>query len=68
MARKNLRQINFSYEQDLANPGDYPFTKGHPSARIQEQGMDDQAVHRFGTPKETNQRFRLMISHGQTGL
>jgi len=22
----------------------------------------------FGTPEETNQRFKLMISHGQTGL
>ena len=65
---QDLDAVGFDYAQDLADPGHYPFTRG-----IHEQGYRSRAwttrqYTGFGTPKETNERFRLMISHGQTGL
>jgi len=65
--KKDLEAIGFDPDRDLAPPGEYPYTRGiHPL------GYRSRSGHRqytgFGTPKETNERFKLMISHGQTGL
>src|SRR5512139_670719 len=65
---EDLQQINFSYEKDLANPGDYPFTRGIHPLGYRSRAWTTRQYTGFGTPRETNQRFKLMISHGQTGL
>jgi methylmalonyl-CoA mutase, N-terminal domain len=65
---EDLRQVNFSYEKDLANPGDYPFTRGIHPLGYRSRAWTTRQYTGFGTSKETNQRFKLMISHGQTGL
>jgi len=56
------------YERDLGNPGEYPFTRGiHPGMyRIRPWTMRQYSG--FGTPHETNERFKFLIVHGQTGL
>ena len=66
--RKDLDEIGFDPEKDLALPGEYPFTRGiHPLGYRSREWTTRQYTG-FGTPKETNERFKLMISHGQTGL
>jgi methylmalonyl-CoA mutase N-terminal domain/subunit len=66
--QKDLEDIGFDSEKDLAPPGEYPFTRGiHPQGYRSREWTTRQYTG-FGTPKETNERFKLMISHGQTGL
>jgi methylmalonyl-CoA mutase N-terminal domain/subunit len=65
---EDLERIGFSYDRDLANPGRYPFTRGiHPQG-FRSRAWTTRQYTGFGTPYETNERFKLMISHGQTGL
>ena len=65
---EDLERIGFSYEKDLADPGRYPFTRGiHPQG-FRSRAWTTRQYTGFGTPAETNERFKLMISHGQTGL
>ncbi len=66
--QKDLEEIGFDPEKDLAYPGEYPFTRGiHPQGYRSREWTTRQYTG-FGTPEETNERFKLMISHGQTGL
>jgi methylmalonyl-CoA mutase N-terminal domain/subunit len=54
--------------QDLGLPGEYPFTRGvHPSmyrSRLWTMRM----FAGFGSPEETNARFKYLFDQGQTGL
>ncbi|HAA03489.1 MAG TPA: methylmalonyl-CoA mutase [Syntrophobacteraceae bacterium] len=65
---EDLEEIGFDYGQDLADPGEYPFTRGiHPEG-YRSRAWTTRQYSGFGTPHETNERFKLLISHGQTGL
>lgn len=65
---EDLERIGFEYEKDLGNPGEYPFTRAlHPQG-YRTRAWTTRQYTGFGTPAETNERFKLMISHGQTGL
>ena len=54
--------------RDLSNPGEPPYTRGiHPNMyRTRLWTMRQFAG--FGTAEDTNQRFRYLLAHGQTGL
>ena len=65
---EDLEEVGFEYEKDLGDPGEYPFTRSlHPQG-YRSRAWTTRQYTGFGTPQETNQRFKLMISHGQTGL
>ena len=65
---RDLEEAGFDYEKDLADPGEYPFTRGiHPQG-YRTRAWTTRQYTGFGTPRESNKRFKLMISHGQTGL
>ena len=65
---EDFERIGLSYERDLGDPGEYPFTRGiHPQG-YRSRAWTTRQYTGFGTPSETNERFKLMISHGQTGL
>jgi methylmalonyl-CoA mutase, N-terminal domain len=65
---RDLEEAGFDYEKDLADPGEYPFTRGiHPQG-YRSRAWTTRQYTGFGTPHESNRRFKLMISHGQTGL
>jgi methylmalonyl-CoA mutase N-terminal domain/subunit len=66
--QKDLEEIGFNPEKDLALPGEYPYTRGIHSLGYRSREWTTRQYTGFGTPKETNERFKLMISHGQTGL
>ena len=59
---------DFDYERDLGYPGEYPYTRGiHPNMyRGRIWTMRQYAG--LGTSEETNERFRYLLSEGQTGL
>ena len=64
----DLEAVGFDYESDLGDPGEYPFTRSlHPQG-YRSRAWTTRQYTGFGTPEETNKRFQLMISHGQTGL
>ena len=65
---RDLEEIGFSYERDLADPGQYPFTRGIHNLGYRSRAWTTRQYTGFGTPQETNERFKLMIAHGQTGL
>jgi len=65
---QDLAEVGFDYEKDLGDPGQYPFTRSlHPQG-YRSRAWTTRQYTGFGTPQETNQRFKMMISHGQTGL
>ncbi len=64
----DLEEVGFDYEKDLGDPGEYPFTRSiHPEG-YRSRAWTMRQYTGFGTPRETNERFKFMISQGQTGL
>jgi methylmalonyl-CoA mutase, N-terminal domain len=56
------------YDRDVANPGEFPYTRGiHPSGYRGKLWTMRQFAG-FGTPEETNQRYKDLIAAGGTGL
>lgn len=65
---RDLEAVGFDYQKDLGDPGEFPFTRSlHPQG-YRSRAWTTRQYTGFGTPEETNQRFRYMIDHGQTGL
>ena len=58
----------FDPARELGAPGQYPFTRGiHPEMYRARVWTMRQYVG-FGTPAETNRRFKYLMSHGQDAL
>ncbi len=56
------------YLRDIGHPGEYPYTRGiHPTG-YRGKVWTMRMFAGFGTAEETNQRFRYLLSQGQTGL
>ncbi|MBY0494476.1 MAG: methylmalonyl-CoA mutase family protein [Cyanobacteria bacterium] len=56
------------YDRDVANPGEFPYTRGiHPTGYRGKLWTMRQFAG-FGTPEETNQRYKDLIAAGGTGL
>jgi methylmalonyl-CoA mutase N-terminal domain/subunit len=56
------------YERDLADPGTFPYTRGiHPTGYRGRLWTMRQFAG-FGTPEETNQRYKQLLKAGGTGL
>jgi len=49
-------------------PGAYPFTRGIHPLMYRKRPFTMRQYAGFGTPAETNQRFKYLIAQGQTGL
>ena len=56
------------YERDLGYPGEYPFTRGVYPSMYRGRLWTMRQFAGFGTAEETNERFRYLLDHGQTGL
>jgi methylmalonyl-CoA mutase N-terminal domain/subunit len=56
------------YAKDLGDPGDFPYTRGiHPSGYRGKLWTMRQFAG-FGTPEETNERYKQLLAAGGTGL
>ena len=60
--------VQVAYARDLGYPGEYPFTRGVYPSMYRGQLWTMRQFAGFGTAKETNERFRYLLEHGQTGL
>jgi methylmalonyl-CoA mutase N-terminal domain/subunit len=55
-------------QADIGFPGDYPFTRGVYPSMYRGRLWTMRQFAGFGTAEETNERFRYLLDHGQTGL
>ena len=56
------------YERDLGLPGEYPFTRGVQPTMYRSRLWTMRMFAGFGTPEQTNARFKYLLAEGQTGL
>ncbi|MFA9409961.1 MAG: methylmalonyl-CoA mutase, partial [Deltaproteobacteria bacterium] len=57
-----------SYQNDLGFPGQFPYTRGVQPTMYRGRLWTMRMFAGFGTPRQTNQRFRYLLEQGQTGL
>jgi methylmalonyl-CoA mutase N-terminal domain/subunit len=55
-------------EERLGAPGDYPFTRGIHPTMYRGRLWTMRQFAGFGSAEHTNQRFKYLLEHGQTGL
>ena len=60
--------VDIDYERDLGSPGEFPFTRGVYPSMYRGRLWTMRQFAGFGTAAETNERFRYLLEHGQTGL
>ena len=56
------------YRRDIAYPGQYPFTRGPQPTMYRGRLWTMRQFAGFGTPEDTNARFKYLLQHGVTGL
>jgi methylmalonyl-CoA mutase, N-terminal domain len=55
-------------EREIGFPGEFPFTRGVYPSMYRGRLWTMRQFAGFGTAEETNERFRYLLDHGQTGL
>ena len=56
------------YQRDLGFPGQFPYTRGVQPTMYRGRLWTMRMFAGFGTPRQTNERFRYLLDQGQTGL
>ena len=59
---------NLDYLKDLGFPGQYPFTRGVYGNMYRGRLWTIRQFSGYGTARDTNERFKFLLKHGQTGL
>ncbi len=59
---------DFDYLEKLGFPNQYPFTRGVQPTMYRGRLWTMRQFAGFGTAEETNERFKYLIDHGETGL
>jgi len=60
--------VRGDYAADIADPGQFPYTRGVQSTMYRGRLWTMRQYAGFGTAAETNARFRHLLDAGQTGL
>jgi methylmalonyl-CoA mutase N-terminal domain/subunit len=55
-------------DASIGLPGQFPYTRGIYPSMYRGRLWTMRQFAGFGTPEETNERFRYLLEHGQTGL
>jgi len=63
---EDVKEIN--YLADIGFPGEFPYTRGIHHTGYRGKLWTMRQFAGFGTPEDTNQRFKYLLEHGQTGL
>jgi len=63
-----LDTAGFDYCGELGFPGEFPFTRGVQPTMYRGRLWTMRQYAGFATPEETNQRYKYLLEHGQTGL
>ncbi|HZY04583.1 MAG TPA: methylmalonyl-CoA mutase family protein [Anaeromyxobacteraceae bacterium] len=56
------------FRRDIGWPGRYPFTRGPQASMYRGRLWTMRQFAGFGSPEDTNRRFKYLLSHGVTGL
>jgi methylmalonyl-CoA mutase, N-terminal domain len=62
----NIPEIN--YDKDLGYPGEYPYTRGVRTNMYRGRLWTMRQFAGFATAVESNERYKFLLSQGQTGL
>ncbi|MEA2195852.1 MAG: methylmalonyl-CoA mutase, N-terminal domain, partial [Solirubrobacteraceae bacterium] len=62
------RDLPADPDEAIGLPGEYPFTRGVYPSMYRGRLWTLRQFAGFGTAEETNERFRYLLDHGQTGL
>jgi methylmalonyl-CoA mutase N-terminal domain/subunit len=60
--------VEQDYARDLGFPGRFPYTRGVQPTMYRGRLWTMRMFAGFGTPRQTNERFRYLLEQGQTGL
>jgi len=58
----------FDFERDLGWPGEFPYTRGVQATMYRGRPWTIRQFAGFGSARDTNERFKKLLAHGQTGL
>jgi len=58
----------WDYDSKLGFPGQFPFTRGVYPSMYRGKLWTMRQFSGFGTPKDTNKRYKYLLANGQTGL
>ena len=58
----------FDYDEKVGDPGDFPYVRGIHKDMFRGRLWTTREVSGFGTPGETNERLKYLISEGMGGL
>ena len=56
------------YARDINNPGDFPYTRGIHATGYRGKPWTMRQFAGFGTPEDTNDRYKRLLAAGGTGL
>jgi methylmalonyl-CoA mutase N-terminal domain/subunit len=56
------------FDRDISTPGQFPYTRGIHATGYRGRIWTMRQFAGFGTPEETNGRFKYLLKEGQTGL
>lgn len=56
------------YARDIGYPGEYPYVRGVYTNMYRGRLWTMRQFSGFGTPSDTNKRYKYLLKHGQTGL
>ncbi|MFI5329735.1 MAG: methylmalonyl-CoA mutase [Desulfobaccales bacterium] len=59
---------HFDGQKELGFPGEPPYTRGIHPTMYRGRLWTMRQLAGFGSPEETNQRYKLLLSHGATGI
>src|SRR5689334_2941791 len=59
---------SIDYDRDLADPGQFPYTRGLHPIGYRGKLWTMRQFAGFGTPEDTNQRYKQLLKAGGTGL
>jgi methylmalonyl-CoA mutase N-terminal domain/subunit len=59
---------SLDYARDLGDPGQFPYTRGVHQTMYRGKVWTMRQFAGFGSPRETNARFKYLLEHGSHGL
>jgi methylmalonyl-CoA mutase N-terminal domain/subunit len=54
--------------RDIGLPGEYPYTRGPHASMYRNRPWTIRQVAGFGQAEDTNERYKYLLAHGETGL
>ena len=59
---------SIDFDREISYPGEFPYTRGIHASGYRGKLWTMRQFAGFGTPEETNARFKYLLKQGQTGL